>query len=82
MDITDLFEEKIVSSFSNKEYQWDRASIENMQVSIQLLDELGQLMLNTGFANKKQLFSKEYYEQSIYKYSLGGPPEGVAYGLS
>ena len=53
-----------------------------MKVSIQLLNELGQLLLNKGVINGKRLFTEEYYEQMIKEYSCGGFPEGVPYGLS
>ena len=38
MEITKLFETKILTHFKNTSYQWNRENIEGMQVSIQLLD--------------------------------------------
>lgn len=81
MDIIKLFEIKVLAHFKNKSYQWKRDSIEEMQVSIDVLDELGQLMLNKGVINGTRLFSEEYYLQSINKYSEGGFPECSSYGL-
>ena len=46
-----------------------------------MLDELGQLLLQKGVLNDKILFSEEYYNQCICKYSAGGFPECTAYGL-
>lgn len=56
--------------------------IQGMKVSILLLNELGQLLLNKGVIHGKRLFSEEYYEQSICEYSSGGLPECTPYGLS
>jgi CubicO group peptidase (beta-lactamase class C family) len=80
-EITKLFETKLLLHFKNTSYQWDRENIEGLQVSIQLLDEMGQLLLNKGVINGIRLFSEEYYEQLTSKYSKGGFPEGVPYGL-
>lgn len=55
--------------------------MQGMKVSISLLNELGQLLLNKGVINGKRLFSEEYYEQSICEYSGGGFPECTPYGL-
>lgn len=82
VEITELFKTKIISCFISKDYEWDRDDIEGMRVSVELLDELGQLLLNKGVVNGRRLFSEEYYEQSIFKYSDGGFPESTAYGLS
>lgn len=82
LEITELLKTKIVSYFVNKDYEWNRDDIQGMKVSIQLLDELGQLFLNKGIINGKRLFSEEYYEQSIREYSCGGFPECLPYGLS
>lgn len=82
LEITELFETKIISHFTNKDYEWDRDDIQGLKVSIQLLNELGQLLLNKGIINGKRLFSEEYYEQMIAEYSLGGFPECIPYGLS
>lgn len=82
LEITELFKTKIISCFTNKDYEWDRDDIQGMKVSIQMLNELGQLLLNKGIINGKRLFSEEYYEQMIEEYSCGGFPECVPYGLS
>lgn len=82
LEITELFKTKIISCFTNKDYEWDREDIQGMKVSIQLLNELGQLLLNKGVINGNRLFSEEYYEQMIEEYSCGGFPECVPYGLS
>ena len=82
IEITQLFKTKIISCFKNKDYEWDRNDIQGMKVSIQLLDEFGQLLLNRGVINEKRLFTEEYYEQSICEYSCGGFPECNSYGLS
>lgn len=81
LEITELFETKIISHFTSKDYEWDRDDIQGMKVSIQLLNELGQLLLNKGIINGKRLFSEEYYEQMIKEYSCGGFPECTSYGL-
>lgn len=81
MEITKLFTEKILSLFENNNYQWDRDRIEDLQVSIQFLDEWGQLLLNKGVVGETRLFSEEYYQQCISEYSGGGFPECTAYGL-
>lgn len=81
MEITKLFETKILTHFENTNYQWNRENIEGMQVSIQLLDELGRLMLNKGSVGATRLFSEDFFEQSIYEYSQGGFPECTSYGL-
>ena len=82
VEITQLFKTKIIACFKNKDYEWDRDDIQGMKVSIPLLEELGQLLLNKGVIGGKRLFSEEYYEQSICKYSCGGFPECTSYGLS
>ena len=81
MEITKLFTEKILPYFENNNYQWDRDRIEDLQVSIQFLDEWGQLLLNKGVVGETRLFSEEYYQQCISEYSGGGFPECTAYGL-
>ena len=80
-EITKLFETKILSHFKLIDYRWDRERIEDMQVSIQMLDELGQLLLNKGVIGGTRLFSEDYYEQMIHEYSKGGFPECTSYGL-
>lgn len=82
LKISELFKIKIISCFSNKDFEWDVNDIQNMKVSIPLLNELGQLLLNKGKINGTRLFSEEYYEQSICQYSCGGFPECTPYGLS
>lgn len=81
MEITKLFEEKLLSHFTNRTYQWSRDNIENMRVSVDLLNDFGQLMLNKGTVGEKRLFSEEFYEQSVTRYSNGGFPECTPYGL-
>lgn len=81
LEITELFQTKIISYFTNQDYEWDREDIQSMKVSIQLLNELGQLLLNKGIINGKRLFSEEYYEEMIGEYSGGGFPECTSYGL-
>lgn len=80
-EITQLFETKLLSHFRNTDYEWNREVIQDMQVSIQLLDEFGQLLLSKGVVGESRLFSELYYEQSICKYSDGNFPECVPYGL-
>lgn len=82
LEITELFKTKIISNFINKNYEWNREDIQGMKVSIGVLNELGQLLLNKGSINGKRLFSEEYYNQMVKEYSCGGFPEGVPYGLS
>lgn len=82
LEITELFKTKIISNFINKNYEWNREDIQGMKVSIGLLNELGQLLLNKGTINGKRLFSEEYYNQMVKVYSCGGFPECVPYGLS
>lgn len=82
LEITELFETKILSYFTNKDFEWSRSDIQGMKVSIQLLNELGQLLLNKGTINGMRLFSEEYYKQMIEEYSCGGFPECMPYGLS
>ncbi|WP_167957033.1 serine hydrolase [Anaerosporobacter faecicola] len=81
LEITELFKLKIISHFTNKDYEWDRDDIQGMKTSVPLLDELGLLFLNKGVIGGKRLFSEEYYEQTICKYSCGGFPKCTAYGL-
>lgn len=81
LEITELFHAKIISSFVNKDYEWDKNDIQGMKVSVPMLNELGQLLLNKGMINGKRLFSEEYYKQSICEYSCGGFPESTPYGL-
>lgn len=81
LEITELFDTKIISCFTNKDYEWDREDIQGMKVQIQLLNEFGQLLLNKGTINGMRLFSEEYYEQMIEEYSCGGFPECISYGL-
>lgn len=80
-EITQLFETKLLHHFRNTDYQWNREDIQDMQVSIQLLDEFGQLLLSKGVVGESRLFSELYYEQSTCEYSNGGFPECVPYGL-
>lgn len=82
LEIKELFREKILPNFMNKDYEWDRDDIQGMKVSVPLLNELGQLLLNKGMINGKRLFTEEYYEQMIEEYSCGGFPECLPYGLS
>lgn len=79
--IVELFESKLVKNFKNKEYVWNRDNIQDMQVTIGMLDELGQLMLHKGMIYGNEIFSGEYYNECITKYSNGGFPENTAYGL-
>lgn len=81
MEITKLFAEKILPYFESNNYQWDRDRIEDLQVSIQFLDEWGQLLLNMGVVGETRLFSEEYYQQCLSEHSGGGFPECTAYGL-
>ncbi len=81
MEITNLFEEKLLSHFTNRTYQWSRDNIEDMRVSVDLLNDFGQLMLNKGTVGEKRLFSEEFFEQSVTGYSDGGFPECTPYGL-
>lgn len=81
MEITKLFEEKLLSHFTNRTYRWNRDNIENMRVSVDLLNDFGQLMLNKGTVGEKRLFSEEFYEQSVTRSSDGGFPECTPYGL-
>lgn len=81
LDITELFETKIIAHFTNKNYEWNRNDIQGMKVSIPLLNELGELLLNKGTINGIRLFSEDYYEQMIKEYSSGGFPECLPYGL-
>lgn len=80
-DIVELFERKIVKCFEHKDYIWHSDNIQGMQVSIGMLDELGQLMLNKGIINGNEMFSEKYYDQCITKCSMGGFPENTSYGL-
>lgn len=81
MEITKLFEEKLLSHFANRTYRWNRDNIENMRVSVDLLNDFGQLMLNKGAVGEKRLFSEEFFEQSVTGDSDGGFPECTPYGL-
>ncbi|MBQ6996249.1 MAG: serine hydrolase [Lachnospiraceae bacterium] len=81
MEITKLFEEKLLSHFTNRTYQWNRDNIENMRVSVDILNDFGQLMLNKGTVGEKRLFSEDFFEQSVTGYSDGGFPECAPYGL-
>lgn len=81
MEITKVFEEKLLSHFTNRTYQWNRDNIEDMRVSVDILNDFGQLMLNKGTVGEKRLFSEEFFEQSVTGYSDGGFPECTPYGL-
>ncbi len=76
-----MFKKKILSYFKNTNYHWDRERVEEIQVSIQFMDEWGQLLLNKGIVDDMRLFSEEFYKQSIETYLHGGFPEGTSYGL-
>ena len=82
LPITDLLQIKLISHLKNDIYEWDRDDIQGMKVSLQLLSEFGQLILNRGTIYGKRLFSEEYYYQMITEYSSGGLPECMPYGLS
>ena len=82
VEVTELFKTKIIPYFTNNDFEGDRGDIQGMKVSIQLLNELGQLLLNKGMINGKRLFSEDYFEQMIEEYSCGGIPECSPYGLS
>lgn len=71
----------VLSLFENNNYQWDRDRMEDLQVSIQFLDEWGQLLLNKGVVGETHLCCEEYYQQCVSAYSGGGFPECTAYGL-
>lgn len=81
IEITQLLRTKLLKNFTNMNYQWSRTDIQNMHVSLRLLKEMGQLMLNKGMLGETRLFSEAYYEQSICAYSNGGFPECLPYGL-
>ena len=81
MEITKLFEEKLLSHFTYRTYQWSRENIEDLRVSVGLLNEFGQLMLNKGVVGERRLFTEEFYKQSVTGYSDGGFPECTPYGL-
>lgn len=81
IEITQLFRIKILSYFKNRDFEWVRDDIQGMKVSIKLLDEFGQLLLNKGVIEGKRLFSEEYYKLSVLEYSSGGFPEITPYGL-
>lgn len=78
--IQNVLEAKLLSHFKHSDYQWDGQS-DNMYVSIQVLDELGQLILSKGMIRGKKLFSENFYHESFQKYSNGGFPECNPYGL-
>lgn len=80
-EITQLFKEKLVCHFKNQNYKWSSENVEGMQVSRELLDELGEFLLNKGVIGKKQLINEDYFQQCMHRYSDGGFPEGTAYGL-
>ncbi len=58
MEITKLFEEKLLSHFTHRTYQWSRDNIENMKVSVGLLNDFRQLMLNKGTVGEERLFTE------------------------
>lgn len=82
MEITKLFQDKLVAYFRNHTYEWNREDIQGMKVSSELLCEFGQLIMNKGIIYGKRLFTEEYYEQMVTAYSSGGFPECSPYGLS
>ncbi len=81
MSISDLFKEKILSNYPGVNCDWRSDNIEGMQVSIRLLDEFGKLYLHKGKVGSTYIFDEDYYKLSIEKYSDGGFPERLAYGL-
>lgn len=82
MEITKLFQDKMVSYFRNYTFEWNREDIQGMKVSSELLCEFGQLIINKGIIYGKRLFTEVFYEQMIIAYSTGGFPECSPYGLS
>ena len=80
-NIVELFQSKIVKYFNDKKFIWQSENIQDMSVSIGMLDELCRLMLHKGKINNNDIFSEQYYDQSIIAYSNGGFPENMLYGL-
>lgn len=80
--ITELFRSRLLSCFSSRACEWDREDVQGMRLSLPLLNELGQLMLNRGVLGGKRIFSEEYHAQMVTEYSAGGFPECLPYGLS
>lgn len=81
MSIVHLIDEKLMKPFECDHWSWNREDVQGMQCSVKILESLGQLYLQKGVWNGKQLFTEEYYEQSLNKYSGGGFPEFLPYGL-
>lgn len=81
VSITELFTDKIARHYSSFSFIWDKNDIENLQIPIGFLDELGKLYLNKGTLGDTILFDESYYLESVKPYSDGGFPENLAYGL-
>lgn len=80
-DIVQILKSKLLCHFEVQELEWEKESIEEMRSSLEVLDELGRLMLNKGQIMDRHLFSESYLENSITPYSVGGFPECDPYGL-
>lgn len=81
MSITDLWKEKILCYYPDIVCNWSRENMEGIQVSVRLLDEFGKMYLNKGKIGSKIVFDDDYYKLSVEKYSDGGFPERLPYGL-
>ncbi len=80
-DITEILKNKLLKHFKYHGFVWERNQIENMKVSLGVLSDFAQLMLNRGVIGKERLFSEEFFRQCTTVYSVGGFPECVPYGL-
>lgn len=80
--IQELFEEKILSHCSSKKYNWPKDNIQGLEMSIGLLDEIGEIFLHNGRKDNEIIFDEQYFKDSIVKYSKGGFPECLPYGLA
>lgn len=81
LSIVELFDQKLAKYYPELTYSWNRDDIENLQVPIQFLDELGKIYLNKGMIGENVLFDETFYQASVRAYSDGGFPEELPYGL-
>lgn len=79
-DIIHLMDDKLFRPLGIKEWEWDRDNIENLRISVNDLDKLGEFYLKKGIFLGKSFFAEDFYFDSMKPYTLGGFPEGKPYG--
>ena len=79
-DIVELMNENLIRRIGNYGWNWESGKPEEMQLSIELMDNFGKLYLHCGNMGNTDLFNKNFYEVSMKAHTNGGFPECLPYG--